>query len=116
MIEDLFPYFVLISAVAMPLVLWLGHQKVNDLFHPQGKWSVAFGFVFALMVIEAIIELNLNLRIRFLGADLTSWVWILFLMFYWIRTLALVSGKVSASPTPSAPDHQANHHAKPPAS
>jgi len=93
MIEDTFAISILVSLVAVPLILWLGRQKVHDVFHTRGKWTIALSCVVVFNIVGAIVHLSFGTR--FLGASVICWAGILFLAFVWVRTLALVTHRIS---------------------
>ncbi|QDT24940.1 hypothetical protein Enr10x_02340 [Gimesia panareensis] len=93
MIEDFFAISILVSLAAVPLVLWLGRRKVYDVFHTQGKWTILLSCVVALNIVAAIVHLGFGVRVS--GVNELCWAGILFLVFIWIRTLALLTQKVS---------------------
>lgn len=93
MIEDIFAVSILVSLVAVPLVLWFGRCKVYDVFHTQGKWTILLSCVVALNIVAAIVHLGFGARVS--GVNELCWAGILFLVFFWMRTLALLTQKVS---------------------
>jgi|TARA_R110001592_G_scaffold354651_2_gene654434 hypothetical protein len=93
MVEDIFANSILVSLVAVPLVFWLGRQKVYDIFRTHGKWTILLSCVVAFNIVAAIVHLSFGTRVS--GVNVLYWGGILFLAFIWIRTLALLTHQVS---------------------
>lgn len=89
MIGDVYANCVLVSTVAVPLIFWARRRSLSALFRGlRGGWQFALVFVVTLNVVAAVMHLQFGTRI--LGERLICWSGIVFLLFIWARTIAVV--------------------------
>jgi len=96
MFADLISIAVLASSVLVPMTLKIGGCKIESLFEFPGSRAMSYFYV-SVIILQNIAALAwLSTKLRFFGEPVMLWALVLFISYFWIRALVLITARKSA--------------------